>query len=77
MTTVDTAPPPSPSTARVRPPLWARGDLNAFFGLGFNVLVNVLVLTSLCLFVVQIPEADVLGSILPALGIALIFGNLF
>ena len=36
-----------------------------------------LVLTSLCLFVVQIPEADVLGSILPALGIALIFGNLF
>lgn len=77
MTTVDTAAPPPAPTARVRPPLWARGDLNAFFGLGFNVLVNVLVLTSLCLFVVQIPEAHVLGSILPALGIALIFGNLF
>ena len=28
-------------------PLWVRGDTNAFFGLGFNVLVNVLVLTSL------------------------------
>jgi AGZA family xanthine/uracil permease-like MFS transporter len=72
---VDTAP-PAP-LARVRPPLWTRGDLNAFFGLGFNVLVNVLVLTSLCLYVVQIPAADVFGSILPALGIALILGNLF
>ena len=77
MSTVESvAPTPAPQT-RVRPPLWTRGDLNAFFGLGFNVLVNVLVLTSLCLFVIQIPEADVLGSILPALGIALIFGNLF
>jgi AGZA family xanthine/uracil permease-like MFS transporter len=68
---------PAPPAARVRPPLWVRGDLNAFFGLGFNVLVNVLVLTSLCVFVVTIPTGDVFGSILPALGIELIIGNLF
>ena len=30
-----------------RPPLWTRGDLNAFFGLGINMLVNVLVLAGL------------------------------
>ena len=33
----------------------SRGDTNAFFGLGFNILVNVLVLTGLCLGVVQHP----------------------
>ena len=55
----------------------SRGDTNAFFGLGFNVLVNVLMLTGLCLVVVNIPGADVFGSILPALGIALLIGNVY
>ncbi len=27
-------------------PLWTRGDLNAFFGLGINMLVNVLVIAA-------------------------------
>jgi adenine/guanine/hypoxanthine permease len=58
-------------------PLWTRGDLNAFFGLGINMLVNVIVLASLCLFVVNIPADDVNGVILPALGIELLIGNLF
>lgn len=54
-----------------RLPWWVGGDLNAAFGLGFNVLVNVLVIVSLCTSVVQIPHADVFGVILPALGIQL------
>jgi AGZA family xanthine/uracil permease-like MFS transporter len=58
-------------------PLWVRGDTNAFSGLGINVLVNVLTLTSLCLFVVHVPKSDVFGSILPALGIALVIGNVY
>jgi AGZA family xanthine/uracil permease-like MFS transporter len=58
-------------------PYWVKGDTNAFFGLGVNVLVNVLVLTSLCLFVVKIPQGDVFGTVLPALGIAMLIGNLF
>jgi adenine/guanine/hypoxanthine permease len=61
--------------ATARPPWWVSGDLNAAFGLGFNVLVNVLVLASLCVGVVQIPKADVFGIILPALGIQLLIGN--
>ena len=56
-------------------PLWVRGDLNAFFGLGTNVMLNVIVLSGLCLGVVQISPDNVYGSILPALGIALIIGN--
>lgn len=59
------------------PPLWTRGDLNAFFGLGINMLVNVLVLAGLAAFVVQIPADDVYHTILPALGIELLVGNIF
>ena len=52
--------PHPPSSRLSKLPLWTRGDTNAFFGLGFNVLVNVLVLTGLCLGVVHIPDHDVL-----------------
>src|SRR5436190_19398221 len=59
------------------PRLWVLGDLNGFFGLFTNVLLNVIVLTGLCLGVVQLPPDTVFGRILPALGIALPLGNLF
>ena len=61
----------------MRVPWWTKGDLNAFFGLAFNILVNVLTLTGLLLFVVQMPSETVLGTVLPALGIALIVGNVY
>jgi adenine/guanine/hypoxanthine permease len=56
---------------------WVSGDTNAFFGLGFNTLVNVLVLSGLCLGVVNIPGAEVFGVILPALGVQLLIGNVY
>src|SRR6478735_1794230 len=56
---------------------WVPGDWNGFFGLFTNVLLNVIVLTTLCLFVVQLPADTVYGRVLPALGIALPLGNLF
>jgi AGZA family xanthine/uracil permease-like MFS transporter len=75
-TTIDAASPtPPPGGPRV--PYWVGGDTNAAFGLGFNILVNVLVLTGLMIGVVKVPADDVLGTILPALGIALVLGNLF
>src|SRR5438046_5787056 len=58
------------------PRLWVVGDLNGFFGLFTNVLLNVIVLTGLCLGVVQLPADTVFGRILPALGMALPLGNL-
>ncbi|HET7494055.1 MAG TPA: hypothetical protein VFJ80_01310 [Candidatus Limnocylindrales bacterium] len=60
-----------------KPRLWVAGDWNAFFGLGTNVLLNVLVLSSLVLFVIKLPDDVVFGRILPALGIALPIGNLY
>src|SRR5260370_17340709 len=64
-------------TPPLKLPLWVSGDTNAFFGLGFNVMVNVLVLTGLCLGVVHIPGSDVFGVILPAMGIQLLIGNVY
>ncbi|HEY9349832.1 MAG TPA: hypothetical protein VIP75_03985, partial [Acidothermales bacterium] len=57
---------------------WVPGDWNAFFGLFTNVILNVIVLTTLVLFVVEFPADDIVfGRILPALGIALPLGNLY
>jgi AGZA family xanthine/uracil permease-like MFS transporter len=67
----------STGTPVLKLPYWVRGDTNAFFGFGVNVLVNVLTLTSLCVFVVHISQHDVFHAILPALGIALVVGNVY
>jgi adenine/guanine/hypoxanthine permease len=68
---------PEPAAKRLSIPWWTRGDTNAFFGLGFNILVNVLTLTGLMIGVINVPAGDVLGTVLPALGVALILGNLY
>ena len=65
------------TTANGNVRFWVAGDWNGFFGLFTNVLLNVIVLTGLCLGVVQLPADTVFGRILPALGIALPLGNLF
>ncbi len=65
------------SDGSLKLPYWTKGETNAFFGLGFNILVNVLTLTSLLLFVVQMPAESVLGTVLPALGIAMLVGNVY
>src|SRR5262247_1150301 len=59
------------------PRWWVASDLNGFFGLFTNILLNVIVLTGLCIGLVQLPADMVYGRILPALGIALALGNLF
>ncbi len=64
-------------SAAFKPRLWVPGDWNAFFGLGTNVLLNVLVLSGLALGVVGLSGDVVFGRILPALAIALPLGNLF
>ncbi len=60
-------------TGAVQVRWWVPGDWNGFFGL----FTNVIVLTGLCLGVVQMPDDIVFGRILPALGIALPIGNLY
>jgi adenine/guanine/hypoxanthine permease len=53
------------------------GDWNAFFGLGTNILVNMLVLTGLLRFALKMPDSLVFGRILPALGLMMCFSTLY
>ncbi|MCR8547425.1 hypothetical protein M4578_06270 [Salipiger sp. P9] len=57
--------------------LWTPGDWNALFGLGTNVLVNLLVMTGLLKYVVGLPDALTFGRILPAVGLMLFLGNMY
>lgn len=58
-------------TMTTKPKLWVSGDWNAFFGFGTNILVNVLTLTGLLRFVINMPDELVFGRILPAVGLTL------
>jgi adenine/guanine/hypoxanthine permease len=67
----------SVDSAAIKLPLWRPGEVNAFSGLFINLLVNVLTITVLATAVVNIPAETVTGTILPALGIELLIGNIF
>ena len=53
---------------RLKVPFWVVGDWNAFFGLGTNSILNILVLSGLLLGVVQmLPDREVPeGSVMDA-----------
>jgi len=65
------------SVSGFRPKLWVAGDLNAFFGFGTNILVNMLVLTGLLRFVLKMPDDIVFGRILPATGLMLFLSTMY
>jgi adenine/guanine/hypoxanthine permease len=58
---------PSPVVG-FKPKLWVPGDWNAFFGFGTNILVNLLTLTGLLRYVLEMPADLVFKRILPAAG---------
>jgi len=67
----------SVDSAAIRLPLWRSSEVNAFSGLFINLLVNVLTITVLVTTVVHVPTGKVTGTILPALGVELLIGNIF
>jgi len=56
-------------SASPQPAFWVRGDWNALFGFGTNILVNLLVLTGLLSGAMRMPDDLVFGRILPAVGL--------
>jgi adenine/guanine/hypoxanthine permease len=67
----------SSKSSTFKPALWTRGDWNAFFGFGTNILVNMLVLTGLLRFVLKMPDSLVFGRILPALGLMMCLSTFY
>ena len=56
---------------------WARGDIDGFFGLAIDNLVQLLLIDSLCRYVLRFPSELITFTILPGAGVSLIVGNLF
>jgi adenine/guanine/hypoxanthine permease len=66
-----------PMKTSARPVLWTRGDWNAFFGFGTNILVNLLTLTGLLRFVLKMPDQLVFKRILPATGMMMCLSTMY
>jgi AGZA family xanthine/uracil permease-like MFS transporter len=68
----------TPPAAAARPMPWlVRGDLDGFFGLALDNLVQLLLVDALCRGVLGFPAALVHGRILPAAAVSILLGNLF
>ncbi|MBU0639091.1 MAG: NCS2 family permease [Planctomycetes bacterium] len=65
------------STASFRYPVWVRGDLDGFFGLMVDNLVQVLTIVVLCTTVAGLPADLIYLRILPGVAISLLIGNVF
>src|SRR5512133_1634914 len=68
---------PASALAARRMPWLVRGDLDGFFGLALDNLVQLLLVDALCRVVLGFPAALVHGRILPAAAVSILLGNLF
>jgi AGZA family xanthine/uracil permease-like MFS transporter len=58
-------------------PWFVRGDIDGFFGLALDNLVQLLLIDALCRLVLGFPAELVHGRILPAAAVSILVGNLF
>ena len=56
---------------------FVRGDIDGFFGLALDNLVQLLLIDALCRFVLGFPPELVSGRVLPGAAVSLIVGNLY
>ncbi len=61
----------------LRYPIWCRGDLDGFFGLMVDNLVQVLVIVAMSTQLAGLPPEMIYQRILPGVAISLLIGNLF
>lgn len=61
----------------VRYPLFVRRDLDAFFGLAINNLVDLIIIATVGRTLLHLPDALLFGRILPGAGLSLLVGNLY
>jgi AGZA family xanthine/uracil permease-like MFS transporter len=60
-----------------RYPLFVRRDLDAFFGLAINNLVDLIIIVTVGRTLLHLPDELLLGRILPGAGLSLLVGNLY
>src|SRR5437867_13176521 len=65
------------SPAFAGPPLFVRGDVDGFFGLAVDNLIQFLLILDLCVGMCGLEPAFVVRRILPGAAASLVLGNLF
>ena len=59
------------------PPWFVRKDLDGFFGLMIDNLIQLILIVSLCRELIHLPDSYIFGRILPGAAISILVGNLF
>lgn len=58
-------------------PLFVAGDIDGFFGLAIDNLIQFLLIISLCVGVLGFPMSLLIGQVLPAAALSILVGNLY
>ena len=59
------------------PPWFVRKDLDGFFGLMIDNLIQLILIVSLCRELIRLPDEYIFGKILPGAAISILVGNFF
>jgi AGZA family xanthine/uracil permease-like MFS transporter len=59
------------------PPWFVRKDLDGFFGLMIDNVIQLILIVSLCRELIHLPDSYILGRILPGAAISILVGNIF
>jgi adenine/guanine/hypoxanthine permease len=65
------------SQPSLNPPWFVRKDLDGFFGLMIDNLIQLILIVSLCRELIHLPDNYIFGRILPGAAISILVGNLF
>jgi AGZA family xanthine/uracil permease-like MFS transporter len=65
------------SQASYKPPWFVRKDLDGFFGLMIDNLIQLVLIVTLCRELIHLPDSYIFGRILPGAAISILFGNVF
>jgi AGZA family xanthine/uracil permease-like MFS transporter len=65
------------SQTSFNPPWFVRKDLDGFFGLMIDNLIQLILIVSLCRGLIHLPDSYIFGKILPGAAISILFGNIF
>ena len=63
--------------ASFNPPWFVRKDLDGFFGLMIDNLIQLILIVSLCRELIHLPDEYIFGRILPGAAISILVGNFF
>ena len=58
-------------------PWWRQGDLDGFFGLFVDNLIQLILIDVLCRFALGMPSELIHGRILPGVAVSLLVGNIY